>query len=184
VTAVSDSRVASMKTDMDQMESEFDATTQMVVHQQEKVSELAVANDAFRKALRDQSWLTYVAMKEGYQVESWLANDQPKSSRPQAPGGAGAAGLIAVRVVGNEAVLQVNGLEPASPGYVYTLWLIGNGAPWEAARFEVSEIGSATFPFLLPAPLTFFSSIAVTQERSDSIGSDPSGVTFLSADTK
>jgi sensor domain CHASE-containing protein len=54
----SDTMVASMKTEMDQMENDFGATTEMVVHQEEMVSELATANVALRQALRDQSWLT------------------------------------------------------------------------------------------------------------------------------
>jgi hypothetical protein len=38
------------------------------------VSELAVANNALRQALRDQSWLAYQALNEGYQLTSWLAD--------------------------------------------------------------------------------------------------------------
>lgn len=175
----SETTVTSMKSEMDQMEDEFDATAALVVHQEEMVSELVVANDALRQALRDQSWLTYVALKEDYQVESWFANNQTTG---YASGDA--VGLIAVRVVGNEAVFQVNGLEQPQPGYAYTLWLLGNGKPMAVAQFEVSEIGSATVNFLLPAPLYFYSSAAVTQERVDAVGPDPLGVTVLSAETQ
>ena len=176
----SENRVASMKSEMEHMESEFGATTEMVVHQEEMVSELAIANEALRQALRDQSWLTYVAMKEGYQVESWLAsNTQQVTSQEQ-----NASGLIAVRVVGNEAVFQVHGLPQPQPGMVYTLWLTGNGDPVPVAQFDVSEIGSATVAFLLPAPLHFFSSAMVTQERSDGVANDPTGTMIMSADTK
>jgi anti-sigma-K factor RskA len=175
----SESRVASMKSEMEVMEDEFGATTEMVNHQEEMVSELAVANDALRQALRDQSWLTYVAMKEGYQVESWLANDtqQVATADPDA------AGLIAVRVVGNEAVFQVHGLPQPQPDHAYTLWLMGNGDPTPVSQFEVSEIGAATVAFLLPAPLKFYSSVMVTQERVNGIGNDPSGTMVIFGET-
>jgi hypothetical protein len=174
----SETRVATMKTEMTLMEDEFETTAQMVVHQEEMVSELAIANDALKQALRDQSWLTYVAMKEGYQVESWLANTQQvASANPNA------SGLIAVRLIGNEAVFQVHGLEQPQPGFAYTLWLMGTGAPLPVAQFEVSEIGSATVAFLLPAPLGFFSSVVVTQEQVNGIGNDPTGTMVLFAET-
>jgi hypothetical protein len=169
----SETRVASMKGDMDQMEDEVGATAAMVVHQEEMVSELAIANAALRVALRDQSWMTYVAMKEDYRVESWLDDNQAVSS---------ASGIFAVRVIGNEAVFQVNGLERPKNGFAYTLWLLGNGDPIAVTQFEVSEIGSATVAFLLPAPFFQYSSLVVTQERIDSVGSQPSDVQFLSAD--
>ncbi len=169
----SETRVASMKGDMDQMEDEFGATAAMVVHQEEMVSELAIANAALRVALRDQSWMTYVAMKEDYRVESWLDDNQAVSS---------ASGIFAVRVIGNEAVFQVNGLERPKNGFAYTLWLLGNGDPIAVTQFQVSEIGSATVAFLLPAPFFQYSSLVVTQERIDSVGSQPSEVLFLSAD--
>ena len=169
----SETRVASMKGDMDQMEDEFGATAAMVVHQEEMVSELAIANAALRVALRDQSWMTYVAMKEDYRVESWLDDNQAVSS---------ASGIFAVRVIGNEAVFQVNGLERPKNGFAYTLWLLGNGDPIAVTQFEVSEIGSATVAFLLPAPFFQYSSLVVTQERIDSVGSQPSEVLFLTAD--
>ncbi len=174
----SDTKVASMKTEMDLMEDEFGATNDMVVHQEEMVSELATANNALRQALSDQSWFTYVAMKEGYQVESWLASDtQPVASEPAA------TGLIAVQVVGNEAVFQVHGLQQPQPGFAYTLWLMGNGDPRPVAQFEVSKIGSATIAFLLPAPLQFYSSVRVTQELLNGIGNDPTGTMVLFAET-
>ncbi len=169
----SETRVASMKGDMDQMEDEFGATAAMVVHQEEMVSELAIANAALRVALRDQSWMTYVAMKEDYRVESWLDDNQAVSS---------ASGIFAVRVIGNEAVFQVNGLERPKNGFAYTLWLLGNGDPIAVTQFEVSEIGSATVAFLLPAPFFQYSSLVVTQERIDRVGSQPSEVLFLTAD--
>jgi len=169
----SETRVASMKGDMDQMEDEVGATVAMVVHQEEMVSELAIANAALRVALRDQSWMTYVAMKEDYRVESWLDDNQAVSS---------ASGIFAVRVIGNEAVFQVNGLERPKNGFAYTLWLLGNGDPIAVTQFEVSEIGSATVAFLLPAPFFQYSSLVVTQERIDSVGSQPSEVLFLTAD--
>jgi hypothetical protein len=169
----SETRAASMKGDMDQMEDEVGATAAMVVHQEEMVSELAIANAALRVALRDQSWMTYVAMKEDYRVESWLDDNQAVSS---------ASGIFAVRVIGNEAVFQVNGLERPKNGFAYTLWLLGNGDPIAVTQFEVSEIGSATVAFLLPAPFFQYSSLVVTQERIDSVGSQPSDVQFLSAD--
>ena len=172
----SETTVASMKGDIDQMENEFDATAALVVHQEGMVSELEVANDALRQALRDQSWLTFVALKGGYKVESWLADSRTTSIAPVA------SGLIAVRVVGNEAVFQVHGLEQPQPGLAYTLWLLGNGEPKAVSQFAVSEIGSATFSFLLPAPFYLYSSLVVTQERIDRIGSQPSEVKFLSAD--
>lgn len=175
-----ENRVASMKSEMEHMENEFGATTEMVVHQEEMVSELAIANEALRQALRDQSWLTYVAMKEGYRVESWLAsNNQQVTSSESA-----ASGLIAVRVVGNEAVFQVHGLPQPQSGMVFTLWLTGNGDPVPVAQFEVSEIGSATVAFLLPAPLHYFSSAMVTQERSDGVVNYPTGTMIMSADTE
>lgn len=169
----SETRAASMKGDMDQMEDEVGATAAMVVHQEEMVSELAIANAALRVALRDQSWMTYVAMKDDYRVESWLDDNQAVSS---------ASGIFAVRVIGNEAVFQVNGLERPKNGFAYTLWLLGNGDPIAVTQFEVSEIGSATVAFLLPAPFFQYSSLVVTQERIDSVGSQPSDVQFLSAD--
>jgi hypothetical protein len=169
-----DTRATSMQDDFTEMEDEFIATTAQLVHQEEMVSELAETNTALQQALRDQSWLTYVAMKEGYQVESWLADNQTTSD---------ASGLIAVQIVGNEAVFQVHGLAQPQPGYAYTLWMLGHGLPTPVAQFEISEIGSATFEFLLPAPFYFYSSVAVTQERVDGIGSDPLGVTVLSAET-
>jgi len=172
----SESTVASMKSEMDQMEDEFGVTSEMVVHQEQMVSELAAANTALRLALRDQSWLTYVAMKEDYKVESWLADRRSTSFAP------GASGLFAVRVVGNEAVFQVHGLEQPRSGFAYTLWLLGNGAPMAVSQFEVSEIGSATVSFLLPAPFLRYTSLVVTQERVDRIGAQPSEVKFLSAD--
>ncbi len=178
-TTVTDSetKVASMKSDLEAMEHEFGATTEKVVQQEEMVSKLAIANDALRQALRDQSWLTYVAMKEGYQVESWLAGSQ------QAPAQSEASGLIAVKVVGNEAVFQVHSLDQPRPGFAYTLWLMGNGAPRPVAQFEVSEIGTATVPFLLPAPLHYYSSVMVTQEQVNEIGNDPSGTMVIFAET-
>ncbi|MCH8911416.1 MAG: anti-sigma factor [Chloroflexi bacterium] len=172
----SETTVASMKGEMDQLEGEFDATAALVMHQEGMVSELEVANDALRQALRDQSWLTYVALKGGYKVESWLADSRTTSNAPVA------SGLIAVRVVGNEAVFQVHGLEQPQPGLAYTLWLLGNGEPKAVSQFAVSEIGSATFAFLLPAPFYLYSSLVVTQERIDRIGTQPSEVKFLSAD--
>lgn len=172
----SESAVASMKGEMDQMEDDFGATAAMVVQQEETVSELAMANTALKQALRDQSWLTYVAMKEGYRFESWLADSRTTSFTP------GASGLFAVQVVGNEAVFQVHGLEQPRPGFAYTLWLLGNGEPMPVSQFEVSEIGSATVGFSLPAPFFLYSSLVVTQERVDRIGPQPSDVKFLSAD--
>ena len=169
----SETRVASMKGEMDQMEDEFGATTAMVVHQEEMVSELATANAALREALRDQSWLTYVAMKEEFKVESWLADHQATSD---------ASGIFAVRVIGNEAMFQVNGLEQPVDGFAYTLWLLGNGEPIAVTQFAISEIGSATVAFILPAPFFQYSSLVVTQERVDSIGPRPSDVQFLSAE--
>ncbi|MEE8046622.1 MAG: hypothetical protein V3T49_07275, partial [Dehalococcoidia bacterium] len=139
----SDNRAASMKSEMDLREDEFGVTTKMVVHQEEMVSELAVANDALTQALQDQIWLTYVAMNGGYQLASWLANAQPSAADTNA------SGLIAVRVVGNEAVFQVHGLPQPAPGFAYTLWLIGYGDPQAVSQFEISEIGSATVAFLL-----------------------------------
>lgn len=179
-TTMSDSetRVASMKSEMELMENEFGATNEMVVHQEEMVSELATANDALRQALRDQSWLTYVAMKEGYQVESWLASNTQQVAAEPDP-----SGLIAVRVVGNEAVFQVHGLAQPQPGFAYTLWLMGYGDPRPVTQFEVSEIGSATIAFLLPASLHLYSSVMVTQERLNGVGNDPSGTMVLSAET-
>ena len=171
----SESTVASMKGDMDQMEDEFGATVQMIVDQEQRVSELAVVNTALKQALRDQSWLTYVAMKEGFQAESWLADSRNTSITP------GASGLFAARVVGNEAVFQVNGLEQPLPGFAYTLWLLGNGEPMPVSQFEVSEIGSATVAFLLPAPFFLYTSLVVTQEPVDGVGTQPSDVQFLSA---
>lgn len=166
--------VNQMESEMKKMESDFGSTLAQVSHQEQMVSELNVANNALVEALRDQSWLTYVAMKEGYQIESWLANQQAPSD---------ASGLIAVRVVGNEAVFQVHGLEQPLPGHAYTLWLIGNGDPNPVAQFTVSEIGSATVSFLLPAPLYLYSSAAVTQEPIGKVDHDPSGITVLSAQT-
>lgn len=177
----SDTKVASMKTDMEVMEDEFGATTEMLVHQEKMVSELAVANDALRQALSDQSYLTYVAMKEGYQVESWLASNTQQVSATQTE--PTASGLIAVRIVGNEAIFQVHGLPQPQPGYAYTLWLIGNGDPTPVAQFDISEIGSATVAFLLPARLQLYSSVMVTQERVDGIGNDPTGTMVMSAET-
>ncbi|MBT3994535.1 MAG: hypothetical protein HOF01_01940 [Chloroflexi bacterium] len=175
----SETRVATMKSEMKVMEDDFGATTEMVVHQEEMVSELAVVNNALRQALSDQSWLTYVAMKEDYQLESWLASNtqQVTATEPTA------SGLIAVRGVGNEAVFQVHGLQQPQPGYAYTLWLMGNGDPRPVAQFEVSGIGSATIAFLLPEPLRFYSSVLVTQERVNGIGNDPTGTMVLSAQT-
>ena len=115
-------------------------------------------------------------MKEDYKVESWLADRRSTSFTP------GASGLFAVRVVGDEAVFQVHGLEQPRPGFAYTLWLLGNGAPMAVSQFEVSEIGSATVAFLLPAPFLQYTSLVVTQERVDRIGTQPSEVKFLSAD--
>ena len=168
-----ENRAVSMKGEMDQMEDEFGVTVAMVVHQEEMVSELAAVNTALKQALRDQSWLTYVSMKGGYQVESWLADRRTTSI---------ASGLFAVRVIGNEAVFQVHGLEQPVPGFAYTLWLLGNGEPIAVSQFEVSEIGSATIGFSLPAPFLLYSSLVVTQERIDRIGTQPSNVQFLSAD--
>ena len=178
-TTMSDSeiKVASMKTEMDQMEDEFGATTEMVVHQEEMVSELATANSALRQALRDQSWLTYVAMREDYQLTSWLANSE--DSTPETA----ASGLIAVSVVDDKAVLQVQGLEQPQPGFAYTFWLMGDGAPRPVFQFEVSEIGSANVAFLLPAPLFNYSSVIITQERLNAIGRNPSGTMVISAET-
>jgi hypothetical protein len=174
----SETKVASMKSEMDLMEDEFGATNEMVVHQEEMVSELATANNALRQALSDQSWLTYVAAKEGYQVESWLAsNTQQVSTEPDA------SGLIAVQVVGNEAVFQVHGLPQPQPGFAYTLWLMGDGDPRPVAQFEVSEIGSATVAFLLPKPLQYYSSVRVTQELLNGIGNNPTGTMVLFAET-
>lgn len=180
----SETEVASMKNEMDQMETEFDSTVAQVVHQEEMVSELAVANTALQQALQDQSWLTYVAMKEGYQVESWLADDRTSSTSTPEEVSAAASGLIAIRAVGNEAVFQVHGLEQPQPGHIYTLWLLGNGEPTAVSQFEVSEIGSATLVFLLPAPFYLYSSAAVTQERIDNIGLNPSDTMILSAETR
>ena len=175
----SEIKVASMKTEMENMETEVGATTEMVVHQEEMVSKLAIENAALQQAMAEQSWLNYVAMREEYQVTSWLASTQPTTSGSVID----ASGLIAVRYVGNEAVFQAHGLAQPQPGFAYTLWLLGNGAPQPVASFEVSEIGSATVAFLLPAPFQFYSSVAVTQERVDRVGDDPTGITFLSADT-
>jgi hypothetical protein len=171
--ADSESTVATMKGEMDHMETEFGATTAMVVQQEEMLSKLALANVALRQALRDQSWLTYVSTKEGYRVESWLANNQTASS---------ASGLFAVRMFGNEAVFHVHGLDEPQAGFAYTLWLPGNGEPIAVSQFEVSEIGSATVGFALPAPFLEYSSLVVTQERVDRIVTQPSEVKFLSAD--
>jgi hypothetical protein len=88
-----------------------------------------------------------------------------------------------VSKVGNEAVFQVHGLPQPADGFAYTLWLIGNGDPQPVSQFEVSEIGSATVAFLLPNPLQFYSSVAVTQERLNGIGSSPTGTMVLSAET-
>jgi hypothetical protein len=178
-TTMSDSetKVASMKSEMETMENDFGATTEMVVHQEEMVSELAIANTALRQALRDQSWLTYVAMNEEYELISWLANTQ--SAVPEQD----ASGLIAIRGAGNEAVFQVQGLEQPQPGHAYTLWLMGNGDPQPVMQFPVSEIGSATVAFLLPAPLQFYSSVVVTQERVNGIGADPAGTMVIFAET-
>lgn len=173
----SETKVASMKTEMDQMEDEFGATTEMVVHQEEMVSELATANAALRQALRDQSWLTYVAMREDYQLTSWLANSE--TSTPESS----ASGLIAVSVVDDKAVLQVQGLEQPQPGYAYTFWLMGNDAPRPVFQFEVSEIGSANVAFKLPAPLFNYTSVIITQERLNAIGRNPSGTMVISAET-
>ncbi len=175
----SENRVATMKSEMKVMEDDFGATTEMVVHQEEMVSQLGIVNNALRQALSDQNWLTYVSTKEGYQVESWLASNtqQVTSTEPTA------SGLIAVRIVGNEAVFQVHGLPQPQSGYAYTLWLMGNGDPQPVAQFAVSEIGSATIAFLLPQPLQFYSSVVVTQERVDGIGVDPTGTMVLSAQT-
>lgn len=180
----SETEVASMKTEMDQMETEFSSTTAQVVHQEEMVSELATANTALKQALQEQSWLTYVAMKEGYQVESWLADDRSTANAGPEEISTDATGLIAVRAVGNEAVFQVHGLDQPEPGFIYTLWLLGNGEPTAVSQFEVSEIGSATTVFLLPAPFYLYSSAAVTQELIDGMGLDPSGRTILSAETR
>jgi anti-sigma-K factor RskA len=177
----SETKVALMKSDMEVMEDEFGAANEMLVHQEEMVSELAVANDALREALRDQSWLTYVAMKEGYQVASWLGGNAQQVSATQTE--PAASGLIAVRVVGNEAVFQVHGLPQPQADYAYTLWLMGYGNPTPVAQFNVSEIGSATIAFLLPNPLQFYTSVVVTQERVDGIGNDPTGTMVLSAET-
>ena len=180
-TTLTDSeiRVATMKSDMKVMEDDFGATTEMVVHQEEMVSQLGIVNNALRQALSDQNWLTYVSTKEGYQVESWLASNtqQVTSTEPTA------SGLIAVRILGNEAVFQVHGLPKPQSGYAYTLWLMGNGDPQPVAQFAVSEIGSATIAFLLPQPLQFYSSVVVTQERVDGIGVDPTGTMVLFAQT-
>ena len=180
-TTLSDSenRVATMKSEIKVMEDDFGAITEMVVHQEEMVSQLGIVNNALRQALSDQNWLTYVSTKEGYQVESWLASNtqQVTSTEPTA------SGLIAVRIVGNEAVFQVHGLLQPQSGYAYTLWLMGNGDPQPVAQFAVSEIGSATIAFLLPQPLQFYSSVVVTQERVDGIGVDPTGTMVLFAQT-
>ncbi len=175
----SETKVASMKSEMDVMEDEFGATTEMVVHQEEVVSELAVANNALKQALRDQIWLTYVTSKEGYQVESWLADNTQQVTATKTA----AYGLIAVRVVGNEAVFQAHGLDQPQSGFAYTLWLMGNGKPLPVAQFGVSEIGSATIAFIMPAPLQFYSSVMVTQERVNGLGSDPSGTMVIFAET-
>ncbi|HIF73294.1 MAG TPA: hypothetical protein EYQ61_12190 [Dehalococcoidia bacterium] len=175
----SENKVASMKTEMETMETEFGDTTEMVVHQEEMVSELAIVNAALQQALADQSWLNYVAMREEYQVASWLKSTQPNPAKTVVD----ASGLIAIRYVGNEAVFQAHGLAQPQPSYAYTLWLLGNGAPQPVAQFEVSEIGAATVPFLLPAPFQLYSSVAVTQERVDGVGNDPTGTMVLSADT-
>ena len=177
-TTVSDSetRVATMKTEMDQMEDDFGTTADLVVHQEQMVSELATANEALRQAIRDQSWLTYVAMNEDYQLASWLASEQTAVQ-------SNASGLIAVRMVGNEAVFEVHGLPQPQPGKAYTLWLLGNGHPQPVSQCEVSEIGSATVVFLLPAPLQYYSSVAVTQEQVNDVGPDPTGIMVLSAET-
>ena len=167
-----ENRAASVKGEMKQMEDDFGVTVAMVVHQEEMVSELAAANTALKQALQDQSRMTYLSTKQGYRVESWLASQATSD----------ASGLIAVRVVGNEAVFQVHGLDQPLPGLAYTLWLLGNGEPMAVAQFEVSEIGSATVAFLLPAPFLLYSSLVVTQEPIDSIGPEPSKVQFLSAD--
>lgn len=172
----SESKVTSMQNEMDSMENEFNTTAQMVVHQEEMVSELSAANTALRKALRDQSWLTYVAMKEDYKVENWLADRRTTSITSVA------SGLFAVRVFGDEAVFQVHGLEQPQPGFAYTLWLLGDGQSMPVSQFEVSEIGSATVAFVLPAPSVQYTSLVVTQERVDRIGPQPSEVKFLSAD--
>lgn len=174
----SDTKVASMKSDMVLMEDDFAATSEMVVHQEEIVSDLTTANNALRQTLRDQSWLTYVVMKEDYQVESWLTSyTETVESEPDA------SGLIAVQVVGNQAVFQVHGLQQPQPGFAYTLWLMGDGTPSPVAQFEVSEIGSATIAFLLPRPLMFYSSVRVTQERLNGIGNNPTGTMVLFAET-
>jgi len=173
----SESSVAAMKGEMNEMESDFGETVAMVVHQEQMVSELAAVNTALQQALRDQSWMTYASTKEGYKVESWLADSRNPAIA------AGASGLFAVRVVGNEAVFQVHGLEQPRVGFAYTLWLLGNGEPIAVSQFEVSEIGSATVTFSLPAPFLLYSSLVVTQERVDRIGTQPSEVEFLSADT-
>ena len=175
----SENRVATMKSEMKVMEDDFVATTEMVVHQEEMVSQLGIANNALRQALSDQNWLTYVSTKEGYQVESWLAGNTQQITTTEPT----ASGLIAVQIVGNEAVFQVHGLPQPQPGYAYTLWLMGNGDPRPVAQFEVSGIGSATITFLLPEPLRFFSTVLVTQERVNGIGTDPSGTMVLSAQT-
>jgi len=174
----SETRVASMKSEMEVMEDEFGSTVQMLNHQEEMVSKLAVANDALQQALLEQSRFTYLAMQDGYELASWLGNSQQVSTP-----GPGAAGLMAVRYVGNEAVFQVHGLEQPLDGYTYTLWLMGYGDPRPVAQFGVSEIGSATIAFLLPAPLQYFSSVLVTQERVDGLGSDPSGTMVLTTDS-
>lgn len=174
----SENRVASMKSEMEVMEDEFGSTVQTLSHQEEMVSKLAVANDALQQALLEQSRFTYLAMQDGYELASWLGNSQQVSTP-----GPGAAGLMAVRYVGNEAVFQVHGLEQPLDGYTYTLWLMGYGDPRPVAQFGVSEIGSATIAFLLPAPLQYFSSVLVTQERVDGLGSDPSGTMVLTTDS-
>jgi len=175
----SENRVAAMKSEMKVMEEDFVATTEMVVHQEEMVSQLGIANNALRQALSDQNWLTYASTKEGYQVESWLAGNTQQVTTKEPT----ASGLIAVRIIGNEAVFQVHGLPQPQPGYAYTLWLMGNGDPRPVAQFDVSGIGSATVAFLLPEPLRFFSTVVVTQERVNGIGTDPTGTMVLSSQT-
>ena len=175
----SENQVVAMKSEMKVMEDDFVATTEMVVHQEEMISQLGIANNALRQALSDQNWLTYVSTKEGYQVESWLAGNSQQVTTTEPT----ASGLIAVRIVGNEAVFQVHGLPQPQPGYAYTLWLMGNGDPRPVAQFDVSGIGSATIAFLLPEPLRFFSTVVVTQEQVNRIGTDPSGTMVLSSQT-
>ena len=175
-TTDSEIKVASMKTEMGLTEDEFEVTTQMIVHQEQMVSELAVADDTLRQDLRDQSFMTYLAMNEGYRLASWLAYSQPSTPNTDA------SGLIAVYRIDNEAVFQVHGLPQPAEGHAYTLWLIGYGEPQPVSQFAINEIGSATVAFFLPAPLHMYVSVVVTQESLSGIGTIPTGTMVLSAE--